>query len=687
MSDPYVKYTVGATPEDTFVVPFQFWEREDLLVRVGVFATSDYNITGAGDPTGGSIILITPVTNTEVEILRVTQVQRISDFPIAGPFRIEALNDEFNHIYAVLQDLEFGQEIVTIDWNQVINKPTEYPPEAHTHTESEITDLDRMRWAGDWVQQTYEKNDLVLDWPYTMVANKQTTDRPAPQDVGNSSFVYTGSDPTQAITAKTLLVGNTYTTPVAMKIPSVRVYTIAGNVYSVYVRNVTTGYITEFLTFTADTTGWFEIAGPGNVLAAGTQLEVALYVTEPDPTPVIFTGNWNYTTPSQPGTPSSGQISHSDRAKDSLRIHKTDADGGNRSAELAGLSNGDSIEAGGIRWAISAVTDNGTWVDFSVAPQTQISDGLHSFIFETVTASPITVIADTDYYLGNSDIRPFYSIDGGTRVLTDDAYNVDIKIQEITVSDDWDIVAVSGGGSSGVGGGGVGDDNVITVDIVEANVVEGWQVWGDTLVQWGVVAGGSGNITTTFHQPFKTAPIVLLAPEGTTTSGAALSCFVTGPPTTTSFESRARYAYASQAGDILADRRWIAIGEAPDDLKKPKSVFAVGDSEVQEYHDPTDITTLTSNGEYTQSWQIIGKTMRVWGFLQQVTTGAATYTFPLGKTFARPPTVVTAGSRDGTLSTDTSIQEANTTTTQISIRMSGSASIYYEAIGEWDGVS
>lgn len=320
--------------------------------------------------------------------------------------------------------------------------------------EEDIIDFDRTRWRSNWVQQTYEKNDVVLDWPYLMVANKQTDDPAAPQDVGPPFFVYTGTEPTQAITAKTLLVGNTYTAPNALKVPKARVYTVAGNRYSVYIRYLSTGQVVELLAFTAISTGWVEIPGPGNIIAAGTQFEVALYVTEPDPTPVTFVGNWNYVTPAQESVPISGQISHSDRLRDSLRVHKTDADGGDRAAELAGMTVGDTIEAGGTRWAISAITDNGTWIDFSVAPQNQIADGLQPFTFETVTASPITVVADPDFYLGNTDVRPFYSVDGGARVLTDDAYNVDIQIQEVSVSPDWDVMAISGSGGSGGGGGG-----------------------------------------------------------------------------------------------------------------------------------------------------------------------------------------------------------------------------------------
>ena len=313
MSDPYVEYQVGTTPEDTFVVPFQFWEKDDLYVEVGGVQELNFNITGAGDPTGGTIILVTPVTSTTVSIRRFTTVLRITDFPIAGPFRIEALNDEFDHIYAVLQDLEFSQDNVTIGWDQITGKPSEFPPSPHTHVEADITDLDKytqaevdasqsaqdaviaekMLWRGEWVDQQYEKNDVVLDWPYTMIANKQTSDRPAPLPVGEDQPVYTGDSPTAIISnAKTLLVANTYTLPTPLIVTATRVYTVAGNFYSVYLKDNSNGVITELRSFIAGEAGWVEIAAPGNIIPEGATFDLGCYVQEPDPTPTIITGDW-----------------------------------------------------------------------------------------------------------------------------------------------------------------------------------------------------------------------------------------------------------------------------------------------------------------------------------------------------------------------------------------------------------
>lgn len=97
-----VTYTVGATPEDTFVVPFQFWLTGDLEVTLGGVPTFAFSTAGNGQPSGGSISLDTAVSDTVVYIRLSLQCIRIGSFPTYGEFRIEALNAELDRIIAML---------------------------------------------------------------------------------------------------------------------------------------------------------------------------------------------------------------------------------------------------------------------------------------------------------------------------------------------------------------------------------------------------------------------------------------------------------------------------------------------------------------------------------------------------------------------------------------------------------
>lgn len=64
-------------------------------------------------------------------------------------------------------------------WNNLLDVPADFPPEVHTHTETSITDLDRIRWAGVWAPGTYYFNDVVKQDTYTCVCIvTSTTDKP-----------------------------------------------------------------------------------------------------------------------------------------------------------------------------------------------------------------------------------------------------------------------------------------------------------------------------------------------------------------------------------------------------------------------------------------------------------------------------------------------------------------------------
>jgi len=120
---PFVSYDVGATPQDTFVVPYQFWEEEDLDVALDGSAITDFHAPVLPSPAGGEIILGSPVSNGTLTIQRYTDTERYTVFPIAGPFRIESLNNEFNRSLAMIDDRVFVSENNQVTWDEIVNKP------------------------------------------------------------------------------------------------------------------------------------------------------------------------------------------------------------------------------------------------------------------------------------------------------------------------------------------------------------------------------------------------------------------------------------------------------------------------------------------------------------------------------------------------------------------------------------
>ncbi|RLC00162.1 MAG: hypothetical protein DRH90_19040 [Deltaproteobacteria bacterium] len=306
---------------------------------------------------------------------------------------------------------------------------------------------------------TYYPQEMVFQDGWLTVANQVTTDYPAPVTVGIPAFVYAGLDPTAQTSVKQIIFGNRYTWGLTGYMGGYRVYTISGNHYTVFsvLDPLGTPIVTQVSDFVSDTTGWVNLATPAALVGVGAVIDLVCVVNEPSPTPTTWNGDWDYETPNNAGVPATGEISHANNQLDQLRVHKNDNGGGDRSVELLALSNGDIVEAGGIRWSIQNNSDAGAYVVLTVAPATQITpDGVTTFTFETVVATPITRMEDVNYWLtnGNGQVQGLYIEDGEytSIVPNNNAYGTDIYIVEATISDHWDVIGMPSGAVSGGSG-------------------------------------------------------------------------------------------------------------------------------------------------------------------------------------------------------------------------------------------
>lgn len=104
-----VQYTATAG-QTVFTVPYEFFVNADLKVyKNGILLTitTDYTVTGAGVTGGGSITLVTgALVGDIITIVRDISVKRITDFPLSGPFNIDALNTQLDQLTAMIQELE-----------------------------------------------------------------------------------------------------------------------------------------------------------------------------------------------------------------------------------------------------------------------------------------------------------------------------------------------------------------------------------------------------------------------------------------------------------------------------------------------------------------------------------------------------------------------------------------------------
>ena len=111
-NNPRISYTVAESVLQTsFVVPFEFYEDEDLNVYVDddvlKTLTTDYTTTGGSGETGTVVMNVTGATGgSTVVITRSIELERSTDFPNSGPFNIAQLNTELDKFIAIAADLK-----------------------------------------------------------------------------------------------------------------------------------------------------------------------------------------------------------------------------------------------------------------------------------------------------------------------------------------------------------------------------------------------------------------------------------------------------------------------------------------------------------------------------------------------------------------------------------------------------
>lgn len=106
--DPRIYYTVGATPQTVFVVPFVFFSDADLVVYVdGAVKTlaTHYTVAGEGEPAGGTVTFLAQQSNVEVGIVRDVPIVQTTHIPTFGPLDVPGINIQFSKFVAMLQQL------------------------------------------------------------------------------------------------------------------------------------------------------------------------------------------------------------------------------------------------------------------------------------------------------------------------------------------------------------------------------------------------------------------------------------------------------------------------------------------------------------------------------------------------------------------------------------------------------
>jgi len=350
----------------------------------------------------------------------------------------------------------------TITPGDTTNSPSSAAVYAEFATVNTELDL-KTEWKGTWVQQTYINKQQVLDQGYLAIANKTTAERPAPQKVGDPFNVYAGTIGSSTAVARQVLFGTKYTFTKNVFFEGWRVNLVAGNKYVIYLVRDPDGanVISQILQFIAQSTGWINLTAQNLLIQAGNVYAAIAIVSEPAAIPVTFTGAWNYQQPQNITIPLNGQITQPKATPSLMYISNIDNAAADRSAQLATLNIGDLIKVGTNIWAVQSKSPQVGYFIFGISPALlNPTLGVQTFTFETKTTATLTYPVDPNptYWLTNpSSIGTVKGLFGADTpypsiVPTDAAYGVDIIVQNLVTSADWDIQAFSGIGGGGSGG-------------------------------------------------------------------------------------------------------------------------------------------------------------------------------------------------------------------------------------------
>lgn len=105
---PRIYYTVGATPQTVFTVPFVFFADPDLLVYVDSVVKTlnvDYTVAGKGEETGGRVTFLSAQSNCNIAIVRDISIALDTHIPSFGPLDVGGINLQFARQVAIDQQI------------------------------------------------------------------------------------------------------------------------------------------------------------------------------------------------------------------------------------------------------------------------------------------------------------------------------------------------------------------------------------------------------------------------------------------------------------------------------------------------------------------------------------------------------------------------------------------------------
>lgn len=325
----------------------------------------------------------------------------------------------------------------------------------------------RMNWTGEYVEgASYDTNDVVFDEGWRMIAITETTDRPSPQATGDSLWVYDTFSPAgfseTSVSQNALFVGQRYEYTTSFFTQKLRVFiptTAIGDeleIWMVYAADTDPSVrivVPSFVVGEGIVEKWYEIPIGTQFVEAGSVIDFIMLL-RPVSGELNFSSTWDYAKANT--DPASGQISHLSDASQFL-VHAYDYYAVDQSANLDLIVPGSLITMydTGVTWEVLQVDFASNIYTFTVEPATRSSNAVSVFTFYYYTSSDIYYVYETDLYASDARVSGYIAAEydpTNSAYFNDNAYGIDIKVQNAVSSADWEVVAyppdvIAGGGS------------------------------------------------------------------------------------------------------------------------------------------------------------------------------------------------------------------------------------------------
>ena len=327
-----------------------------------------------------------------------------------------------------------------------------------------------MVWENVWELGEYAKDSVVRDGIWTMIANKITSDRPAPQPSSPPEFALP-DNPAWVVEddVSVVISGQTYTFTADGWVDNLRVWvpTVTSDYsYRLLVADITnpSAPILDVYELTDLAAGqWNIVLSNHRIITSGRVFRIGLKTTNSSSN-TVWTHPWLNAGVTLIGAPPATGSWNINPQGTILRVSKTDNDAVDQSSDL--MVSGGTVfefvdENNALRFTRYLVTgafiDQGTYFQYPVSQQGvgSLGPATEGVVSDNTGTSPTPDAADyvelDNYWVSNepawADVEGFLEYDDVDQPGNEgDAFGVDINFTTAYVSPDWDTVAVSGGG-------------------------------------------------------------------------------------------------------------------------------------------------------------------------------------------------------------------------------------------------